>query len=325
MLPGTLGSSKCTPPSRPRKPLAAPRCLTEVVELLDPGAMTPDPLVTTACLGVCSWSLQPATPAELARRVTATGLQHAQLALDPLRVGAWRVGRTLDRLRDAGVEVRSGMLGMRDEDYSTIASIRRTGGLRSDATWPANRAAAAQNAKLAARLGLRLVSFHAGFLPHERTDRERATLLERLGEVADVFADEGVTVALETGQETAEVLLDVLAELGRANVGVNFDPANMLLYGMGEPVAALAALAPHVRQIHVKDARRSGVPEQWGEEVPVGQGEVDWRAFFDVVRREGIDVDLMIEREAGTQRVDDIRAAAAIVRPLALGVGGASA
>ena len=87
----------------------------------------------------------------------------------------------------------------------------------------------------------------------------------------------------------------------------------MLLYDMGEPVAALGALAPWVRQIHVKDARRTRVKGTWGSEVPVGTGEVDWRRFFSVVTERELAVDLMIEREAGDDRVGDIRAARALV------------
>jgi sugar phosphate isomerase/epimerase len=279
--------------------------------------------VSAARIGVCSWSLRASDPAELAERVRACGLAHVQLALDPLRAarepgrargstGAWETARTRDALAAAGVTVLSGMMGMRGEDYSSPATIRATGGLRPARHWPANLAAARANAAVARELGVGLVSFHAGFLPHDPADRERSVLVERLRAVADAFAEEGVAVALETGQESAETLLGVLAELGHDWVGVNFDPANLLLYDVDEPVAALAALAPWVRQIHVKDALRPRTPGAWGSEVPAGTGAVDWRAFFAVVRERGIDVDLVIEREAGDDRVADVRAA----RPL---------
>ena len=262
-------------------------------------------------IGVCSWSLRASGPAELAERVRACGLAAVQLALDPLRTGAWDEAGTRRALEQAGIEVLSGMMGMRGEDYSSLASIRATGGVRPDRHWAANLAAARENARLARRLGLRLVSFHAGFLPHDPSDPERAVLIDRLRAVAEAFGAEGVEVALETGQEDAETLAGVLAELGA--VGVNFDPANMLLYGMGDPVQALARLAPWVRQIHVKDARRSAAPGEWGTEVPVGQGEVDWQAFFAVLRERGLAVDLVIERESGDDRTGDVRAARALV------------
>jgi len=260
-------------------------------------------------IGVCSWSLRPQSPAELAERVRACGLDAVQLALTPLVGDDRLLDATRTELSRAGIDVRSGMLATIGEDYSTLDSIRRTGGLRPDAHWRENLGLARAVARSAKRAGVALVSFHAGFLPEGRGSRERVAMIDRVRTVVDVFAEQGVLIALETGQERAEVLLDVLEELDRPGCGVNFDPANMILYGMGDPVAALAALAPRVRQIHVKDARRTMVPGTWGEEVPVGTGEVDWKAFLGVMREERLDVDLMIEREAGEDRIEEIRAA----------------
>ena len=261
-------------------------------------------------LGVCSWSLQPRSPDDLVAKVRACGLDAVQLALTPLAADERALEATLGALRGAGIEVRSGMLATAGEDYASLESIRRTGGVRPDARWAENLARARSVADVAARAGIGLVSFHAGFLPEERGSQERATMIGRLREIADLFAAQDVRIALETGQERAEVLLEVLAELDRPSCGVNFDPANMILYGMGDPIAALAALAPRVLQVHVKDARRTKIPGTWGEEVPVGTGEVDWAAFARVLAENCPRVDRMIEREAGSDRVGDIRAAA---------------
>ena len=270
----------------------------------------------TARLGVCSWSCRAKGPAELAASIGAVGARAVQLHLDPLRTGAWGEAETVRVLAAAGIEIRSGMMGMEGEDYSTLETIRVTGGVRPARTWRANLAAAKGNAALARRLGLGLVTFHAGFLPHEAGDPERAVLLARLGELVDVFAAEGVRVGFETGQESAMTLLGVLDELARPTLGVNFDPANMILDGRGDPIAALARLAPRVVQVHVKDARASRVPGTWGEEVPVGTGEVDWQAFFGVLRAQAPAVDCMIEREAGDERVADMRRARELVERL---------
>lgn len=262
-------------------------------------------------LGVCSWSLQPTSPADLADKLRACGVEHVQLALDPLRTARWDEQETVRTLREAGMAVASGMMSTHGEDYSSLATIRETGGLRPDAHWARNLEAARADAALAARLGLDLVTFHAGFLPEESGDPERAKLLDRLRQVCDAFQAEGVRLGFETGQETAATLLAVLRELDHPAAGVNFDPANMILYGMGEPVEALRLLRAHVRQVHVKDALPARVPGTWGEEVPAGAGRVDWAGFLAIVGELG--VDLMIEREAGGQRVDDIRTARALV------------
>jgi sugar phosphate isomerase/epimerase len=205
------------------------------------------------------------------------------------------------------------MFGCVGEDYSTLESIRRTGGIAPEATWEQNRKNIRASAALAAQLDQKLVTFHAGFLPHEESDPAFAKMLARLAEVADVFAAKNIDVGLETGQETAPVLAGLLQKLNRPNVGVNFDPANMILYDKGDPVEALRTLAPWIRQVHVKDAVRTRTPGTWGREVAVGEGEVDWPAFFATLKQLGFSGSLVIEREAGARRVADIRAAKMVV------------
>lgn len=271
-------------------------------------------------IGCCSWSLKAASPEELSDLVRDVGVGAVQLALRPLREGAWRLDRTVGALREGGIAIRSGMMEPAGEDYSSLESIRRTGGIRPDETWGENRRIAREDARIAAELGLRLVTFHAGFLPHDLADPRRAEMIGRLREIADVFWAHGIRLGLETGQETAQTLLSVLAELDRPAVGVNFDPANMILYNMGDPVAALEGLASSVQQIHIKDAVRSRVTGEWGVEVPVGEGDVDWEGFFGVVAGARLDVDLMIEREAGDDRVGDMRRAVGLLREHGIGV-----
>ncbi len=267
-------------------------------------------------VGVCSWSLRPRSARDLAAKVRSVGVGLVQLALDPIWRGEWDVDETARALQSAGVRIASGMMGMAGEDYTTLASIRRTGGVRPAATWRRNLAAAQANARIARRLGIRLVTFHAGFLPESRRDRSRRAMIARLVRLARVFAGHGVRVALETGQESAATLLGVLAEVNRGlsprqRVGVNFDPGNMIMYDQGDPVEALRGLLPHVLQVHVKDATRTRRPGTWGPEAPAGEGEVDWAEFLGVLR--GTDIPLMIEREAGGARVRDARKARALV------------
>jgi len=256
--------------------------------------------------GVCSWSLRPADPHELVAQLRACGCDAVQLALTPLVEAPTVWGAAGSVLRDAGIRVISGMLATVGEDYSSIDAIARTGGVRPDATWPATRERAAQVAAAARRLGIRLVTFHAGFIPHDRGDPERDTMLARLRAIAAMFGDFGMQIAFETGQEPASVLVDALQDLGHPSVGVNFDPANMLLYGSGDPVEAIGMLAPWVKQVHVKDAVASGVAGVWGREVPAGTGDVAWPAFLAAVARCPQRPPLVIEREAGPSRVADI-------------------
>jgi L-ribulose-5-phosphate 3-epimerase len=265
-------------------------------------------------LGVCSWSLRPESPAALAESVLACGLDSVQLALNPISTGAWDEAATREALAQAGISVLSGMMETTDEDYSSLEAIRLTGGLVPDRHWETNLDLARKNAALAQRWGLDLVTLHAGFIPHGSGDPDHAKIIDRLRQVVDVFAAAGVRVGLETGQESAATLIAALDAVEKPQLGVNFDPANMILYDMGDPVAALDALASRVLQIHIKDATRTSTPGTWGAEKPTGEGEVDWAAFFAVVNRHRLEVDLVIEREAGEQRIADIRAARALVQ-----------
>jgi len=270
-------------------------------------------------LAVCSWSLRPDSIESLLTGVRATGVGAVQLALDPVRTGQMPLEELRAALDGAGIGVVSGMMAMVGEDYSTLESIRRTGGLVPDRAWPANLTAARANAALAAELGIPLVTFHAGFVPHDADSPAYAALLERIRQVAAPFAVRGIQVGLETGQEDALVLLELLGRLDHPGVGVNFDPANMILYGTGDPVAALRLLFPRVLQLHVKDAVAPTAPGEWGIEVPAGEGAVDWDGFFRLVRRNLPEVPIVIEREAGDQRTADVRTAAALVRTYGAG------
>jgi sugar phosphate isomerase/epimerase len=267
------------------------------------------PIDTTQQLAVCSWSLQPEHARQLIDGIRAAGLCRVQCALDPWRADPAVWDRLPDLCAERGIRIISGMLSTVGEDYSTLDSIRATGGLVPDHTWPENWRNIQANAGLAARLGLRLVTFHAGFLPHKPTDPQFHKLLSRVRQVADLFADQGIDLAMETGQETAENLRAFLQQLDRRNVGVNFDPANMILYDQGRPIDAMRVLGPWIRQCHVKDAVRTRVPGTWGNEVPVGTGEVDWLAFLRTLSELDFAGHLVIEREAGTQRLKDIQRA----------------
>src|ERR1035441_4571257 len=207
-------------------------------------------------LAVCSWSLQPASPADLAAKLESTGIRRVQLALDPLRDSPGKWAEASAVLQQQGITMVWGMFGCVGEDYSTLETIRVTGGLAPDATWEQNWTNIHATAALACELGLKLVTFHAGFLPHEETDPNFAKMLWRLADTADVFQAAHIAVGLETGQETAPVLVQLLQKLKRPNMGVNFDPANMILYDKGDPIAALRLLGPWIRQVHIKERQR---------------------------------------------------------------------
>ena len=112
---------------------------------------------------------------------------------------------------------------------------------------------------------------------------------------------------LETGQESAPELLQFFNDLRCKNIKVNFDPANMILYGAGDPIEAIGILGRHIASVHVKDAVMSKKPSvEWGSEVPFGTGEVPPKEFLRALRDAGYAGPLIIEREAGETRMADI-------------------
>ena len=264
-------------------------------------------------LAFCSWSTQPAGPEALIENARTIEISRVQLHLNPLFESAADWADTISKLTDEGVSVVSGMFTPKGEDYTTPATIKATGGVVPDEHWADNLAAFKQTAELAKEMELAFVSFHAGFIP-EDDPAVHDKLVGRLRELGDILHNTaGAALLLETGQETAESLDRFLAEVDRDHVAVNFDPANMILYGMGDPIAAVNKLAPRIRQAHIKDATAPPEPGAWGAEVTVGTGEVNWEAFFKALEQGGFEGDLVIEREAGDDRIGDIKQAAAYV------------
>ncbi len=271
--------------------------------------MTPQ---TPKQLGICSWSLHSKNPQDLIDGIKAIGLKKVQLALNPLYYDPDTWADTQSQLKNNGITIVSGMFGTIGENYSTLETIRKTGGIVPDKTWEENWQLIQAVAKITADMKLDKVSFHAGFIPDDHNDPTVPTLTQRIRQIADLFAKSNTHIILETGQETADALWAFLDNADRDNLGINFDPANMILYDKGDPIEALKKLLPRVKQVHIKDAEPNDQPNErgrWGREVPIGDGKVDWPAFITVLAEGDFTGDMVIEREAGDQRIKDISTA----------------
>ncbi len=259
-------------------------------------------------VGVCSWSLQVKSVPELKGFMDRLGVNLVQIACGDPHHAAWDEGDAMPAAAlAAGFELGGAMLGFPGEDYTTPKHIERTGGFGDPATRPERLERFQWALTRTKELGLTDLMLHAGFLP-EPGDPGRKAFLDTLAKVGQLAADKGVTVAFETGQESAALLRRTLDDLKSANLKVNFDPANMLLYDKDDPLKAVELLAPDIRTVHVKDANRPKTPGTWGEEVPLGQGETNTREFLLALKKVGYRGPLFIEREVGTQqqRYDDI-------------------
>jgi len=267
-------------------------------------------------LGVCSWSLQVKSIPELKRLLEQLGVNIVQIACGDPHHASWEEGDALPGAALAsGISMTGAMLGFPGEDYTTPATIKETGGFGK----PAWRGERLERLKWALdrtlALGLHDLTLHAGFLP-ERDDPDRSSMIDTLARAGELARGKGVTLAFETGQETADLLRATLDDLRSPNIKVNFDPANMLLYYMGDPIRAVEILGSDIRSVHVKDARRPTSQDQWGEEVPLGQGQVDIPRFVKTLKDTGYLGPLIIEREVGDQaaRMRDVAHGLAFLR-----------
>lgn len=268
-------------------------------------------------VAICSWSLPSAGLRDLMQSVKELGLSHIQLALTPLLfLDDKQTHFELGQLRESGLTITAGMIAFPGEDYSTLGRIRVTGGFVPDEAWSLRRQLTLQAGKLARELGLTLLTTHVGFVPpsdHEDYPR----ILQRVAEVAAGLAESGITLAMETGQESASELLQFLNDLPTRDVAVNFDPANMILYGSGDPIEAIGVLDRHIRHVHVKDAIASENPGlDWGQTAPVGSGQVDFPEFLLALENAGYSGPLAIELESARRGLQDARDAIAFLQSI---------
>jgi len=156
-------------------------------------------------------------------------------------------------------------------------------------------------------MGVNSVSAHMGFIPEDENDPVYMGLIDPLKGFALHCKNNGQVLVFETGQETAKTLRRTLEAVGTDNLGVNFDPANLLMYGKDDPVEAMDVLGPMVMGFHAKDGRRPAEPGQLGPETPIGEGDVDFPVLFGKLKALGYTGAITIEREiTGPEQTRDI-------------------
>jgi sugar phosphate isomerase/epimerase len=204
------------------------------------------------------------------------------------------------------------------EDYTDIASVAGSVGFVPRHTRAARLARTLAVSDFAAQLGVDSIACHVGFVPEDGEDPDYVAVREVVREVCDHAARHGQTFALETGQEPAEVLLGFIRDVDRANLRINFDPANLILYGTDEPIGALERLAPLVVSVHCKDGDRPQGPGALGLERPLGKGSVGIGRFVETLRKVGFRGPLNVEREAEDQeaRIRDLADGVRLLRSL---------
>jgi sugar phosphate isomerase/epimerase len=260
-----------------------------------------------------------ANPAETIADLTNRGIQSGQLGipgdLDLNCAKQWQ-----EALTTADFQVFTVFAAYTGEDYADIPTVQKTVGFIPPSTRKAREHRTIAVSDFAAAIGAPGIATHIGFVPESPHDPDYISVRDMVRRICDHAASHNQTFALETGQEPAPVLLAFLNDADRPNLGINFDPANMILYGTGDPIEALGILASRIITVHCKDGDwpEPGMSGALGKERPLGAGAVGIERFLKKLKEIGYTGPLSIEREASDpiQRMKDIESAIALLATL---------
>jgi len=265
------------------------------------------PVLRDMEIGLMFWGER--NPRLAVRGVKALGLRCGQLGIAghvPIQEVAplWK-----STLAEEDFAVTTVFAAHEGESYADIPAVQRTVGFTPAGTRTAREARTWQVIDLAAGLGVPAFACHIGFIPENRMDPDYVTVREIVRRICDYTEQRRMICALETGQEPAHALKAFIEDVGRDNLRINFDPANLILYGTGDPIEALGELARWVSSVHVKDGNwpPQDRPGSLGTEMPLGEGSVGIDRFVAKLKSIGYKGPLTIEREVSLEQEMDNR------------------
>jgi L-ribulose-5-phosphate 3-epimerase len=237
--------------------------------------------------------------------VQRLGLTTAQVFVDQFESGL------SDQLRQAldkhGIEPTALVVGGPGEEVWDFYHGPLTIGLVPRETRAARIARIKQASDLAKQCGIAAVQTHCGFIPENPNDPLYKETVEAIREVTSYCRNNGQNFRYETGQETPITLVRTMLDVGTDNQGVNFDLANLILYGKANPTDAIEIFAPYIQGIHAKDGLWPTNPKDLGSEVPIGKGKVDFPRIIARLKELNYRGAVTIEREiSGPQQVADV-------------------
>jgi sugar phosphate isomerase/epimerase len=269
-------------------------------------------------IGLMFWAKENAR--ETLQDVKSYGVRAGQLGFPGDLDLAGKAEQWSDALKNEQVAVTTAVCSYVGEDYADIPTVQRTVGLVPADTRQKRVARTKAVADVAAKLQIKSVACHIGFVPHDRNAALYAEIRAIARDICDHCANHGQAFTLETGQEPAPVLLQFIRDVQRPNLKINFDPANMILYGTGDPIDALGVLKEYVLSVHCKDGDwpPKDKADALGTERPLGEGAVGIRRFIEKLKEIGYTGVLSIEREELDQakRAADVRSAVALLKRL---------
>jgi sugar phosphate isomerase/epimerase len=248
-------------------------------------------------------------------KVHELGLPTCQVFVDEIEPElAGRLRRALDMYR---IEATSLVVGGPGQEVWDFYQGPLTIGLVPRETRDARIAHIKQASDFAKQCGIGAVQTHCGFIPENPNDPVYKETVATMREVAGYCKRNGQNFRYETGQETPITLVRAIQDVGLDNQGVNFDLANLILYGKANPVDAIELLGPYVQGIHAKDGLWPTNPRELGQEVPIGKGKVDFPRIIRRLKELNYRGAVTIEREiSGAQQVEDVRGAKAYLEKL---------
>lgn len=220
---------------------------------------------------------------------------------------ASRLRAALDK---SGIEATSLVVGGPGKEVWDFYAGPLTIGLVPRETREARLAHIREASEFASRCGIPAVQTHCGFIPENPNDPVYHETIAAMREAAAFTRRNGQNFRYETGQETPVTLVRAIEDVGLDNQGVNFDLANLILYGKANPVDAVEILGPYIQGIHAKDGLWPTNAKDLGVEVPIGQGKVDFPRIVRRLKELRYGGAVTIEREvSGPRQIEDVRAA----------------
>ena len=206
--------------------------------------------------------------------------------------------KILATLAPYGISITAVFGGFEGESYATIPTVVETVGLMPAATRQKRLDEMFEISDFAKMIGCDVIALHLGFVPHDTTAPAYQDIVTVTQQLCQHAANNGQAVHLETGQETADGLVTFINDTKCDNLFVNFDPANMILYGAGDPIEAVEKIGSLIKSVHCKDAKWSAKPgQEWGVETKLGDGDVGMKTFLQTLQKIGYTGPLTIERE----------------------------
>jgi len=249
-------------------------------------------------LGVMTWVLS--DPFKAVELANAVGVKTMQLGCPRDEYYEEKKKEEFKKfLKESGIKVTTVFCGYAGESYESMDATIETVGFRNPKFREERIKKTFQISDFAKELGVNVIAAHVGFIPEDRNDPVYKGMVEAVRKIADYCKKNGQYFALETGQETAEVLLQFIKDVGRDNIRVNFDPANMLFYGSGDPIEAIEVLKDYIIGVHCKDYKlpKEGETPTFENFVLFGEGDVGAERFIRKLKEIGYKGPLTIERE----------------------------